>query len=159
MKHFFIFIVLCALISACSDDGTLLYNEEYNKEVVESSDINVTDEGYVNFRTRNAFENYISKLQKDDADVSTRASKGFDGRIKNFKSLKDLDKKNLTRTSNEETSEEGTEDEYKLSCCRELLPDSRMEYFLDTTMLVSVADTLYKITEYGTFFTTIGTSS
>ena len=132
MKQLFIFFVLCTVISACSDDGTFLCDEENYNEGVVTNDINVTDEGYVNFKTRNAFEDYISKLQDDDVDVPTRASKTFDGRIRNFKSLRDFGKKILTRTSNEDISEEGTEDEYKLSCCRELLPDSRFEYFLDT---------------------------
>ncbi len=74
----------------------------------------------------------------------------------NFVSLKEMKNYQKTRSTVDEESEEGTEEEFHLASCQELIPDSRFENFLDTTMTVAIADTIYKITADGTFFTVKG---
>lgn len=148
MKNLICLFVLCLFFYACTDDSNL--NEGQVKEQKqEISDISVSDQGFVCFKTRKVFDDYFSKL-REDKNV-TRASSSQ--RIAGFHSLRDMKEMCQTRSGDEDNDEEGNEDEYRVSCCCELLPDSRMENFLDTTMVVAVADTLYKITNIGTFFT------
>lgn len=149
MKNLICLFVLCLFFYACADDSNLIEGQVENQKQ-EISDISVSDQGFVCFKTRKVFDDYFSKLG-DDKDV-TRASSAFQ-RIDGFRSLKDMKEMCLTRSENDDNDEEGNEDEYRVACCSELLPDSRMENFLDTTMTVAVADTLYKITDIGTFFT------
>lgn len=157
MKYLINLIVICTILSACSNDESEIAIIEKEKKEANSPEIVVAKEGYVNFKTRKAFEDYISNLNDNESSSTTKAPHhNNDKRIKGFTSIKDMDTKYQTKASSNEESEEGTEEEYALSRCKELIPDSRMEYFLDTTMIVSVADTLYKITEHGTFFTISG---
>lgn len=86
MKKIFYVMLSCILFCACSDnlDGTL-GAENVAKSC--NSEIVVEPQGYVNFKSREAFDNYFAQLS-EDGNFETRASAV--GKIDGFISLKDL---------------------------------------------------------------------
>lgn len=111
------------------------------------------------FKSGNIFQDYFNSLKEDNEGLQTTRSSIYDN-LDDFVSLKKIREQYETRSSFDdeynEDDENGNEDEYRIASCLDLLPDSRFEHFLDTTLVVSVADTLYKITKDGTFFTIKG---
>ncbi len=117
-------------------------------------DVCVKD-GIVSFKSKDVFNEYFESL-KNDSSSSTTRSVGIPSKIEGFTSLKDI-KESITKTTRSgdaEENEEWSEEEYRLICCQELIPDERFENFMDTTMRVAVQDTIYKVTPMGTVYTT-----
>ena len=154
MKKVYLYsISLLICITSCSEDAITIDNVE-STESATNKMIEVTEDGYLNFKSQAAFDDYINSISDVKGTFTTRsAHAGLAG----FTSLNEL-QKNLTTLStrsediDEEGIEEGNEDEYRLSIAQELIKDDVLNNVLDTTLRVSIADRFYKIAEQGTFY-------
>lgn len=123
------------------------------------TNVTIHDDGFLCFSSKEAFATYLNQIQEEGvANVPTSSRSGS-----HFKSIADLQneisKKRGSRflsglqpieTEGDEL-EEMTEDEFRLMKTEHLLFDNLMMHAMDTTLRICIADTLYKITEYGTF--------
>lgn len=144
---------IVATLFSCTSDSFDSINELEKVSMVEK-DVCVKD-GIVSFKSKDVFNEYFESL-KNDSSSSTTRSVGIPSKIEGFTSLKDI-KESITKTTRSgdaEENEEWSEEEYRLICCQELIPDERFENFMDTTMRVAVQDTIYKVTPMGTVYTT-----
>lgn len=162
MKKIYLYIIALLMgITSCSED--ILMEKTDSKDEPSNNMVEVTKDGYLDFKTQSAFENYISLLRDEESSPVTRNS--YTPKLIGFTSLNDL-QKTLETVSNrsvdsndedceencEEDCEEGSEDEYHLSVAQDLIKDDVLTNVLDTTLRISIADRFYKIAEQGTFY-------
>lgn len=162
MHKLFIFITgaisiaICGLLTSCDSDKEEFENDFIEEEsTIQFEGVSIID-GFLIFNSKDCFDNFFSSLGSTE---TTRSSNNCSGiRIPGFYSIADMVSSIRKETKTDISSddeEEGSLEEYHICQCQELIPDDRFEMFMDTTLQVAIADTLYKITKFGTIVTTL----
>lgn len=100
--------------TACQQEDFLSENNKVEKELdTTTNGIQVVD-GYLSFASKDLFQNYISSLKdkQDNSGISTRVTQQ---NINGFTSINSLKAQVAVANTRSEDSEEGTEDEYRIS--------------------------------------------
>lgn len=145
---------------SCSDDEIT----EVTPDAFSNPTIRVQD-GYLAFQNQITFDSIVEKL-RDAAHTVTIPTRGaqnnpYDLLPSHFISIAKT-KENAhkaTRVISEEESEEITLDEYNAMKAENILVDPLLTHLMDTTLRIQIADTLYKITPHGVFFTNTSNAS
>ncbi|MDY3090760.1 MAG: hypothetical protein SOW66_06560 [Porphyromonas sp.] len=157
-------VILSLLLMACSRESEVFntsVSPEVNGEVVSGP------KKYLSFASRKDFNLYIEQLkQGGDALRSAHAYARYIP--KGFKSIASLRQEQLRSMPTESLVEiaetlpfddiseaqvdtEMTSEEFALFRAEELILDPTLRFALDTTLRVEIADSLYAVTEVGTF--------
>lgn len=153
MRKIFIVLGISLFLFSCNEDENLLVSEGGNEDNGEFiTDITVED-GYLNFSSANAFEDFISKIESDNNgnDIKVRSTAIKTDGFVSIINLKSHIAKSAISTRNNNELEEMTLDEFNIIKAEKLLPDPILTFILDTTLRIGIEDRIYKITEYGTF--------
>lgn len=137
--------------TACQQEDLFVENGEVESEVDTTIDgIQVVD-GYLSFTSDNLFQSYLASFRNEQSGsaISTRATQQ---RFKGFTSIYSLREQIAVANTRSEDSEEGSEDEYRLSIAEDLVKDDILYNVMDTTLRIAIGDIFYKITEQGTFY-------
>ena len=137
--------------TACQQEDLLAENDKAKNEADTTTDgIQVVD-GYLSFASDNLFQSYLASLKNEQSSsaISTRATQQS---IKGFTSINSLKEQVAVANTRSGDSEEGTEDEYRISIAEDLVKDDILYNVMDTTLRISIGDMFYKITEQGTFY-------
>lgn len=137
--------------TACQQEDLLAENDKAKNELDTTTDgIQVVD-GYLSFASNDLFQSYLASLKNEQSSstISTRATQQS---IKGFTSINSLKEQVAVANTRSGDSEEGTEDEYRISIAEDLIKDELLYNVMDTTLRISIGDMFYKITEQGTFY-------
>lgn len=163
-RYFSLLAMACFLSASCSKD-TGVFNTSVDELVREETDS--SQRKYLSFASRNDFSLYVEQLrQGGDGLRSARAYARYVP--EGFKSIASLRQEQLRSMSSStstvatevaliddapdlESDTEMTSEEFALFRAEELILDSTLRFALDTTLRVEIADSLYAVTEVGTF--------
>jgi hypothetical protein len=156
MKKNYLIVILLFVIASCSEHPiTDNMNENDDQMSQAFEDIKMTDAGYLSFKTKEVFDNYINSLKEEYVSSQTRAAIAHYNipEFMSINALKESIQNQSTRSAEDsEDIEEGSEDEFRISIAEELIKDDVLYNVLDTTLRISIEDMFYKVTELGTFY-------
>ena len=136
-------LLFSLLVISCSKFDPALINKD-NKDL--NNEITVED-GHLHFASSAILRSYLdSFLQTDGFCTKSTDYPSVDG----FISLAEREKRILSKAW-EDAEEEMTPEEYAVYEAEELLIDPILTNVLDTSLVISVEDKVYKITNRGTF--------
>lgn len=136
------------MLFSCQNDDII----PDNKNVVTNDPIQITPEGYLHFDSQATFTDYLNNFKEDEVPATRSIFSPVSG-FNSINKVKDHIKHMYATRAMDEDDEEGSEDEYRVAMCEELIPDDILFNVLDTTLRVSIDDNYYKITNKGTFYT------
>lgn len=125
--------------TACQQEDLLAENDKAKNEADTTTDgIQVVD-GYLSFASDNLFQSYLASLKNEQSSsaISTRATQQS---IKGFTSINSLKEQVAVANTRSGDSEEGTEDEYRISIAEDLVKDDILYNVMDTTLRISIGD-------------------
>lgn len=156
---------LCLLIHSCSKEEGVLPTPDVPSSVEEKVS---PERKYLSFATRQDFNLYLKQIEEGKSGL--RSARAYARYIpKGFKSVGELQQEQLRSVAIATTSTsvalpesermvdtEMSETEFAVFRAEELLLDSTLRFALDTTLRVEIADTVYAVTEVGTFVAPVG---
>lgn len=161
-----VMLLVLSQFSACRQDRPIDLTSKSEYE----SQLDLNDENYLVFPDQKSFEDAIKYIEENEGSALRTASGISFTQPGNFKSVSSLkrelinDINNLNRplrgdaTSLRSTDsssladlEEMTKEEFDIFKAEELLLEPAFYELMDTTMRVQISDTLYVVTEVGTF--------
>ena len=159
-KIFLLVLILGTLtLSSCSKDDVIDVSNS-----IQSLTTTHNQGGYLIFKDQKSFNNCIEEIKQEESkhqSLTRSYIASYTSIPKNFKSIAYLKDKNLHPTrgvntnqgTNDETDEDMTLDEFNIMKAEDILIDPVLTNVMDTTLRIQVGDTLYKVTEKGTFYT------
>lgn len=147
-KQLFILFLTAFTFSGCQQEDLLLEKATEDLEQVTTIEGIQVENGYLNFASNDLFQSYLVSLKNEQSSsaISTRAPQQS---IKGFTSINSLKEQVAVANTRSGDSEEGTEDEYRISIAEDLIKDDLLYNVMDTTLRISIGDMFYKITEPG----------
>lgn len=173
-KNLFILVLFATFFCGCSQRQEAPVSEMGSEEIAQNSEaesqLDFRDENYLVFTDKKSFEDAIKYIEENEGSP-LRSASGIPFTIPdNFKSISSLkrelpnDPDSPNRRSSGEVAlirstdssslsdlEEMTKEEFNIFKAEELLLEPAFYELMDTTMRVQISDTLYVVTEVGTF--------
>lgn len=151
-----IYVIFLATVFACQQD--MLKDEVFAESYGQG--ISLTKDNFLRFESRQSLESFMKS--KDDDSKKTRGAEldekqeEYDDEIfcvpEDFETISKLKRKISCDVDDDDS--EMSFDEVNVVKAENLLIDPMLTEVMDTTLRVQIADTIYKVCEYGTFAAT-----
>jgi uncharacterized membrane protein YgcG len=147
MKKILILITFSLLVLSCSDE----LSNDNNEINVTANTVTVNMDGYLVFSSKQAVKNYLDDIKKGEIPTIVPNTKSGN----KFKSLLEINDEIAERPRTMSTIVDGMEEmdeaEFRKYLAEEIVKDPLIYNIVDTTLRIGIGDSLYKITQFGTF--------
>lgn len=143
---------ILAAAAAIAAAAAVSCQKDQQEDIIRTPNVAVVD-GHLEFSSQDVFDLFIKQVREDGGIVATKSvGAGFSYDLEGFTSIEDRIEAACTKTK-ASTAVELTEEEYAAFQAQLLLLSKELGFVMDSDLVITVGQTIYKITPYGTFST------